>query len=191
MKSSRNTPNTQFQVRETPLTVYLATNVHAKTGKKQIVDTLNYYGLSVSYDRLLRISTSLCNAASKRYAKEKVVCPQNLRLGLFTTGAYDNIDHNPSSTTSTDSFHGTSMSLFQHVLPHSQGEERHYNVDYVKLQDRSAPQLPETYAQVLPSFLPQKQPLLPKLLSSNITKFDIYNNLQLEFAWLQNTIYTY
>ena len=36
-----------------------------------------------------------------------VVCPPKLRQGLFTTGAVDNIDHNPSSATAKDSFHGT------------------------------------------------------------------------------------
>ena len=34
--------------------------------------------------------------------------------GLFTTAAVDIIDHNPSSTSAHDSFHGTVISLFQH-----------------------------------------------------------------------------
>ena len=42
------------------------------------------------------------------------MCPSKLREGLFTTAAVDNIDHNPSSTTSSDSFHGTAISLVQH-----------------------------------------------------------------------------
>ena len=33
---------------------------------------------------------------------------------LFTTSAYDNIDHNPSSITAKESFHGTGISVFQH-----------------------------------------------------------------------------
>ena len=36
-----------------------------------------------------------------------------MRHGLFTIGALDNLDHNPSSTTSKGSFHGTGISLFQ------------------------------------------------------------------------------
>ena len=36
-----------------------------------------------------------------------------MRHGLFTIGALDNLDHNPSSTTAKDSFHGTGISLFQ------------------------------------------------------------------------------
>ena len=50
------------------------------------------------------------------------MCPPNLREGLFTTAAIDNIDHNPSSTTTTDALHGTGISLFQH--PRNYGDER-------------------------------------------------------------------
>ena len=35
------------------------------------------------------------------------------KLGIFTKEALDNLDHYPSSTTSTSSFHGTGISLFQ------------------------------------------------------------------------------
>jgi len=36
-----------------------------------------------------------------------------MNCGLFTVGALDNIDYNPSSTTAQGSFHGTGTSLFQ------------------------------------------------------------------------------
>ena len=42
-----------------------------------------------------------------------MVCPLDLNCGLFTVGALDNIDYNPSSTTAQGSFHGTGISLFQ------------------------------------------------------------------------------
>ena len=42
---------------------------------------------------------------------------------MFTTSAVDNIDHNPSSTTATGSFHGTGVSLFQHPDFDKQGTE--------------------------------------------------------------------
>jgi hypothetical protein len=44
--------------------------------------------------------------------EEGVVCPAVMRKGLFTTAAMDNIDHNPTATTATTSFHGTSISRF-------------------------------------------------------------------------------
>ena len=65
----------------------------------------------MSYDRILQldnlIATSLCNSINE----SGLVCPHKLRHGLFTAGALDNLDHNPSSTKSKDSFHGTGISL--------------------------------------------------------------------------------
>ena len=40
-----------------------------------------------------------------------VVVPAQLRCGVFTAGALDNLDHNPSSTTAEGSFHGTGIRL--------------------------------------------------------------------------------
>ena len=40
-----------------------------------------------------------------------VIAPYCLCKGLFTVGAIDNLDHNPSSTTSTDSFRGTGITF--------------------------------------------------------------------------------
>ena len=88
--------------------------MHAKTHKRELVDALFELGLSISYDCLLTISTVLCNTLCKQFELEKTVCPPKLKLELFTTAAIDNIDHNPSSTTAQGSFHGTSISIFQH-----------------------------------------------------------------------------
>jgi hypothetical protein len=45
-------------------------------------------------------------AAVVRFVSEGVACLPKLRQGVFTTAAVDNVDHNPSSTTSKSSFHG-------------------------------------------------------------------------------------
>ena len=59
-------------------------------------------------------------AVCKRFEEENLVCPANLRKGLVTVGALDNIDYNPSATTAKGSFHGTGITIFQ--LPsHSNG----------------------------------------------------------------------
>ena len=100
--------------RETPLPMYLGTLMHTKTWKRDLVDTLFHLGLSISYDRVLSISTDLGERICRFFQKEGTVCPPELKSGLFTTGAMDNIDHNPSSTSAQDSFHGTGISLFQH-----------------------------------------------------------------------------
>ena len=63
----------------------------------------------------------LANAVCKRFEEEGVVCLTDLRKGLFTVGALDNIDHNPSSTISQDSFHGTGMNIFQFTTASEKG----------------------------------------------------------------------
>ena len=50
-----------------------------------------------------------------KYNKEALVCPPQLKQGLFTITAIDNIDHIPSSATASSSFHGTTVSIFQKV----------------------------------------------------------------------------
>ena len=102
--------------RETPFCVYLGLLLFAKTRKRQLIDTLFQHGLCISYDRVLKISTQLGEAVVERYLDEGVVCPPLLQGKVFTTAAVDNIDHNPSSTTSKSSFHGTGISIFQHPM---------------------------------------------------------------------------
>ena len=74
--------------------IYVGLTVYRKTRKRQSVQTLFQLGLVISYDRLMNIS----NALGKQCSRERCLCPPNLRKGLFTTAAVDNIDHNPSST---------------------------------------------------------------------------------------------
>ena len=67
---------------------------------------------------------------------------------MFTTGAGDNIDYDPSSKTSEDSFHGTGISLFQHPTKDNPGtaqviHEEEINGD--KLLD-----LPDVYTDIKP-----------------------------------------
>ena len=74
---------------------------------------LNENGLSISYDRDLEISAQLGESVVAQYVEDGVV----LRKQLFTISAVDKIDHNTTATTAKTSFHGTSVSLFQHPSP--------------------------------------------------------------------------
>jgi hypothetical protein len=110
--------------RETPLPLYLSMMMHAETRKRDLVDKLFHLGLCVSYDRLLQVSANLANRICDRFDVVSGICPPPLRAGLFTTAAVDNIDHNPTSTTAVDAFHGTGISLVQHYGHNEQGTTR-------------------------------------------------------------------
>ena len=126
------------------------------------MDSFYDLGLSVSYDRVLAISTDLGNSVCKRFEIEQVVCPTSLRKGLFTTAAVDNIDHNPSSTTSKDSFHGTGISLFQHFSNQLPGEEREaVTLEQTTSGTKAVSQLPESFTNLPPVVLQNKDPPVP------------------------------
>jgi hypothetical protein len=148
--------------REPPLPVYIGLLVHAETRKRTLVDKLYNLGLSISYDRVLSLSTEMGNNICSRFEAEKVVCPLKLRHRLFTTSAVDNIDHNPSSTTAQGSFHGTGISLFQHPSVENKGEDR-ADVDQVVSDRKGIAPLPEAYSIVPPVVLPNKDPVIPKV----------------------------
>ena len=95
--------------------------LHAETGKRGLIDKLSKLGICASYSRIQQLSATVTNVLCEQYAEDNVVCPPELHSGVFTTAAIDNIDHNPSSTTAVEAFHGTGISLIQHpnheILP--------------------------------------------------------------------------
>ena len=90
--------NRHSKDRETLFPIYIGMSVFAKTRRKKLIEMFHANGLSISYNRVLQISAELGDAVVSKYIREGVVCPSELRRGLFTTSAMDNIDHNPSSS---------------------------------------------------------------------------------------------
>lgn len=152
------------KTREPPLPVYVGVTVHSRTRKRDLIDTLFELGLSISYRRVMEISTSLGNRVCEQYIRDQTVCPPNLREALFTTAAVDNIDHNLSSTTATDSFHGTGISLFQHPSSPTSGSGRREQCSLQPtstIQSRRLSDLPESYTSVRPFILTRKDTPIP------------------------------
>ena len=75
--------------------------------------TLFDLGLLISYDWVLDISSELGKKICHHYEVENAVCPLRIKDGLFTPAVVDNIGHKPSSTSTSDPFHGTGISFFQ------------------------------------------------------------------------------
>ena len=97
---------------ETPFPEFIGMSIFSKTRKKHLVEMLHENGISISYSRVLEISAKLGDAVVNRYAEDELVCPPALRRHVCTTSAMDNIDHNPTATTATTSFHGTAFPFF-------------------------------------------------------------------------------
>lgn len=148
---------------ETPLPIYVGVNIHGKTRKRELIDDMFRLGLSVSYDRVLSISSDLANKVCAHFHAIGVVCPPHLRTGLFTVGAVDNIDHDPSSTTAKTSFHGTGMSLFQLPTINELGTSQVVSSETQLCGDqRNISYLPEYYANVPPVIVSLKVAEVPQ-----------------------------
>ena len=169
------------KARETPLPTYVGLTVHARTRKHELVETLFDLGLSISYDRVMAISTAMGNRVCEQYHREQVVCLPNLRHGLFTTAAIDNIDHNPSSTTATDSFHGTGISIFLYPTAQIPGTDHreHRLLEEIAPSKRLA-QLPESYTSVRPLVLARKDVPLPKVSAGGLKNSGVWKITLLE-----------
>ena len=149
---------------EPPLPVYIGLAILTRLRSKKIVTELHELGLSVSYDRVLQLKSQLATAVCLHTKKEGIVYPPQLRLGLFTVGAVDNLDHNPTSSTATGSFHGTGISLFQSHTEANVGLPR----DAIKItapETKLCNSLPESFTTVPAVALQENTTKLPKLAS--------------------------
>ena len=92
------------------------------------------------------------------FEREGTVCPTSLKDDLFTTGNLDNIDHNPSSTSSHDAFHGTALSVTQHATQENPGVDRvrpEVPENEGQPKSKTIKPLPKSYTDVPPIVLPK------------------------------------
>ena len=174
---------------ETPLPIYVGLKMHSETRKRELVDRFHGLGLCISYDRLLRLSSGVANRLCKQYEEDGVVCPPQLQKGVFTTGQADNLDHNPSSISAKDSFHGTAHSLCQHPDATNSGLSRLGTsmFDDESSQAKYVQQLPGEYTSV-----PAAQPLprdahVPISYGPVMSPTDelLKKDHKLEYKWLE------
>ena len=101
----------------------------------------------------------------------------------------DNIDHNPSSTTARDSFHGTAISLHQHPTFAGEGVDRSitivgpsggagsHRVDY----------LPHYYTDVPPVTSSIKKSSVPAASVTSLSRNTFKQHAEEEYHWLHHT----
>ena len=149
-----------------------------------MVTRLYQLGLSVSYARILEIEDWLPTSVSERFEEDNCVCPPNLKKGLFSVAALDNIDHNPSSTTASSSFHGTSISIFQFPTQDKHGDCRPPLT--VPPTGNQKYRLPESYGNVPSVSLTATTVSVP--ITNQLSSFDgnLDPAIAQENAWLEH-----
>jgi hypothetical protein len=134
---------------ETPFPLYQGLKMHGEGRQKKAINNSNAFGVSVSYSRVLEIRRSMARAVVKKVVQDGVVLPTNIRSGVFVTFDVDNLDSNNQGNFSRDEFHGTAISVTNHLSWDNKGVQR----PSIQLDptDTSVPQLPESYSVVQPA----------------------------------------
>jgi len=126
------------------------------------------------------------NRAYQMFRTEQVVCPPTLRGCVFTTAAVDNIDHNPSSTTVKDSFHGTGISLLQHPICADGGVERGIVITGGLPVSRTVDHLPKYYTEVPPIASTVKGSTVQATSVTSLKRDSFAEHTEKEYEWLEN-----
>ena len=114
-----------------------------------------------------------------------IVCFLSLKPDLFTFGAIGNVDHNPTSSTATSSFNGTtsfhctSVFIFQHL----ENEDEMVKVPFTleKSQKKTAIKPPDYYTDIKPTNDGKPEPPQVESVASSSSNIS-YD----DFEWLNN-----
>ena len=108
---------------------------------------------------------------------------QKLKSGIFTVGAVDNIDHNPSARTAQDSFHGTAIWLMQFPTKNVPGTERgDVSIDPNPSSGRSLVPQPESYTLAPPAVIQNKDNITAPAVQTDVIAG---NEMEREPSWLE------
>ncbi len=194
IKHKRKQATTSVTVRhsidqETPVPTYIGLMLHAHTRKRDLVDRLYHLGMSISYDRVFRLSAQMGSNVCEQFHREHVVCPPKLRYEVFTSAAVDNLDHNPTSTTSKDAFHGTVISLIQHPTYNGAGVDRNISIagESVDVGSKSVDHLPHFYTDVPPVTSSIKKSSAPATSVTSLKRDNFKQQTEKDYLWLEHT----
>jgi len=114
---------------ETPLNLYLGFRLFSERCK-DLITALNNLQLCPSYQRIQTLSNQVGNLIIDSFDSHQAAVGSKFSFGQFTSGALDNLDHNPSSSTAYGSFHGSAISLTQH--PHDISNQNEIKCSSIK-----------------------------------------------------------
>ena len=118
--------------------------------------------------------------------------PPNLHKDCFQTGALDNIDNDPKSTTGKWAFHGTAISVTSHVTSENQGERGEITLIDQSEHRAKVDTLPDEYAIVPPAALQNKSSCVPLVIGEYHTADHVgetyTHTLDEEKQWLNSVV---
>ena len=145
---------------EMPLQLAVGIVVHQAARSKQLITMLHGFGMSVDYNRILRVEAQIEGSALKRMElNDGLYIPPDLVLDSHVFFAVDNVDFAEDTPNGKNTFHGTAMAIYQRQEPGDVAPE--LTVDPGDQCRRSIRQLPESVATLLECPVPPSKPVGP------------------------------
>lgn len=98
--------------REMPQQLAIGLAIHQSVRSKELVNMLRGFGLSVEYNRLLRVESQIEASVLKRMEHNNGL-PPDIVKGRHVVFAIDNIDFQEDTYDGRNTLHGTSMGIYQ------------------------------------------------------------------------------
>ncbi|XP_014676237.1 PREDICTED: uncharacterized protein LOC106816189 [Priapulus caudatus] len=180
--------------RETPASLYMAMKVHLQSGRESLIDVIHQRGLCIAYDRLRVLSTDIANSVIGHWEQVGVVVPPQAVKHVFTTGGFDNIDYNPSSTTAKSALHGTCISIHQHFSSDTQEVKNFTDILILtEMGKKVVRSLPASYTSMdLDASLPNDEVLHVPVLRTNShlcpASRSVTSIIEEGYVWLERVI---
>ena len=100
--------------REMPQQVAVGIAIHQAVRSKQLVNMLHRFGLSVEYNRLLRVEAQIESSVLKRMEESNgLFLPPDIVKGRHVFFAIDNVDFAEDAYDGRNTLHGTAMAIYQ------------------------------------------------------------------------------
>ncbi len=98
--------------KRTPLHMMNGQAIHETCKSSTLIKSFNHFGLSVSYDEILRYHSDLASLTVTN-SQSNVPLPSHFNTDMFTTAAFDNFDHEEATLSGIGGSHDTVSVIFQ------------------------------------------------------------------------------
>ena len=169
---------------EMPQQLAVGLAVHQAVRSKELINMLHEFGMSVDYNRILRVEAQIESSVLNRVAQnDGIYLPPDIVIGRHVFFAVDNVDFAEDTPDGKHTFHGTAMAIYQRSDPTD--KEPEVTVDTTD-QRRSIKELPESVTKILECPPPPSKPVGPVHPQFGLfTEDELPIKVRLQdFAWL-------
>lgn len=104
--------------REMPQQLAIGLAIHQSIRSKQVVNFLHGFGLSVEYNRILRVETQIEKSVLQCMERnDGIFIPPDVVSGRRVFFAVDNVDFSEDTPDGKRTLHGTAMAIYQKADP--------------------------------------------------------------------------